>query len=73
MHDQLSVVFDKVISKYQCGFRKSFSAHHCLRKLLEQWKKSIDQGFVFGALLTDLPKLFDCLSHGLLVAKLRKI
>ena len=62
--------FDKVISKYQCEFRKSFSAHHCLRKLLEQWKKSIDQGLVFCALLADLPKAFDCVSHGLLVAKL---
>ena len=62
--------FDKVLSKYQCGFRKGFSAQHCLIKLLEQWKKSIDQGLVFGALLTDLSKAFDCLSHELLVAKL---
>ena len=62
--------YDKVLSKYQCGFRKGFSAQHCLMKLLEQWKKSTDQRLVFGALLTDLSKAFDCLSHELLVAKL---
>ena len=62
--------FDKVPSKYQCGFRKGFSAQHCLIKLLEQWKKSADEGLVFGALLTDLSKAFKCLSHELLVAKL---
>ena len=59
-----------VLSKCRCGFRKGFSAQHCLIKLLEQWKKSIDQGLVFGALLTGLLKAFDCQSHELLVAKL---
>ena len=56
--------------KYQCRFRKGFSAQRCLIKLLEQWKKSTGQGLVFGALLTDLPNRFNCLSHELLVAKL---
>ena len=48
------ILFDKVLSKYQCVFRKGFSAQHCLIKLLEQWKKSIDQGLVFGTFLRDL-------------------
>ena len=42
IYNQVSVFFDKVLSKYQCGFRKRFSAMHCLMKLLEQWKKSTD-------------------------------
>ena len=70
IYNQLSTFFEKVLSKYQCGFRKGFSAQHCLLKLLEQWKESVDQGLVFGALLTDLSKAFDCLSHELLIAKL---
>ena len=70
IYNQLSIFFDKVLPKYQCGFRKGFSAQHCLLKLLEQWKESVDQGLVLGALLTDLSKAFDYLSHELLVAKL---
>ena len=50
IYNQLSVFLDKVFSKYQCVFRKGFSAQQGLIKLLEQWKKSIDQGLVFGAL-----------------------
>lgn len=35
------------------------------------WKSNSDQGKVFGALLTDLSKTFDCLPHYLFLAKLQ--
>ena len=57
-------------SKYQCGFRKGFSSQHCLLSMLEKWKSATDNKKSFGALLTDLSKAFDCLSHELLIAKL---
>ena len=38
--------------------------------MLEKWKSTVDNKKVFGALLTDLSKAFDCLSHDLLIAKL---
>ena len=38
--------------------------------MVEKWKRSIDNGKSFGALLTDLSKAFDCLDHELLIAKL---
>ena len=58
IYKQLSPYFDPILSKQQCGFRKGFNAQH------------LDQGLVFGVLLTDLSKAFDCLSHELLAAKL---
>ena len=37
--------------------------------LIEKRKKSVDNGGAFGALFTNLSKVFDCLSHELLIAK----
>ena len=58
------------MSKQQCGFRKGYSTQQCLLALLEKWKRAVDSGQMFGALLTDLSKAFDCLDHELLTAKL---
>ena len=38
--------------------------------MIEKWKESVRNGRTFGALTTDLSKDFDCLHHGLLIAKL---
>ena len=70
MYEQIEDYFKDILSKYQCGFRKGFNAQHCLMVLIEKWKKSVDKGGEFGAVLTDLSKAFDCLSHELLIAKL---
>ena len=66
---QLSNFMDPFLSKYQCGFRKGYSTQYCLLAMLEKWKSAVDKGKSFGALLTDLSKAFDCLSHELLFAK----
>ena len=70
MLKQISVFFENIFSKNQCGFRKGHSTQQCLLAMLEKWKRSVDSGKAFGALLTDLSKAFDCLDHELLVAKL---
>ena len=59
---------DYYLSKQQCGFRKGYSRQNCL--LPEKWKIAVDKGKCFEALLTDLSKAFDCLSHELLIAEL---
>ena len=46
------------------------SAQHCLVSMLEKWKSTTENKKLFGALLTDLSKAFDCLSHEFLIAKL---
>ena len=70
LYEQLSNYFENIFSKFQCGFRKGFSAEHCLLAMVEKWKINLDKAGVCGALLTDLSKAFDCLSHDLLIAKL---
>ena len=54
MYNQHSVFFDKIFSKYQCGFRKGCKVPHCLINLLEKWRQSRAKDLDFGALLTDL-------------------
>ena len=66
----MSQCFQNIFFEYQCGFRKGFSTQHCLLPMLEKWKRSIDNSKMFGALLPDLSKAFDCLDHELLIAKL---
>ena len=34
--------FDNIFSEYQCGFRKGYSAQHCLLVMIEKWKKVVD-------------------------------
>ena len=58
-------------SRHQCGFRKGYSTLQCLLAMLEKWRSAVDnKKKTFGALLTELPKAFDCLSRELLLVKL---
>ena len=70
MFKQISEYFEPILSKFQCGFRKGYSAQHCLLAMLEKWKSAVANKETFGALLTDFSKAFDCLNHDLLLAKL---
>ena len=70
MYNQLYEYFDNILFPSQCGFRKGYSAQHCLLVMIEKFKEAIDRGYEFGALLTDLSKAFDCINHPLLIAKL---
>ena len=51
--------FDNIFSNQHCGFSKGYSTQHSLLVMLETWKRYVDIGKVFGALLTDLSKAFD--------------
>ena len=58
------------LSPYLFGFRKGHSTEQCLVIMLEEWKKPLDKKGNAGAILTDLSKAFDSLSHDLLIVKL---
>ena len=70
MFQQISKLMELLLSKCQCGFRKGYNTEYYLLALVEKWKWSVDKGSSFGAILADLSKEFDCLSHKLLIAKL---
>ena len=67
---QVIFFIDPLLSSFQCGFRKEFGAQDCLLAMLEHWKSEVDRTQGLGALLMDLSKAFDCLSHELIIAKL---
>ena len=67
---QISNFMESFFSKQQCGFRKGYSTKYWLLSMLEKWKSAVNKRKYFGAHLTDLSKVFDCISHELVLAKL---
>ena len=43
MNNKPSTYFEKTYSKFQCGFRKSFSTQHCLLLMIKNWKHAVDK------------------------------
>ena len=70
MNEQISNYVDKFLSPYLFGYRRGHSTQQCLMTMIEMWRKALDEQKIAGAVLTDLSKAFDCLSHDLLIAKL---
>ena len=65
----IGTFMDNLFKKFQCGFRKCYSAQQCLLVLIEKWSV-VGKDKFFGALLNYLLNVFDCLPHELLIAKL---
>ena len=53
-----------------CGFRDGYSTQRALFRLIEACRSTLDKKDCVGMALMDLSKAYDCLSHGLLIAKL---
>ena len=42
MNKQLSISFEKILLKSQCGFQKSFGTQHYLLMMFEKWKYVVE-------------------------------
>ena len=70
MCDQLLNFVSPLLSNELAAYRKTYSCNNVLVKCVENWRKSLDNNEHVGCILIDLSKAFDCLPHGLLIAKL---
>ena len=68
MQEQIEEYFSDLLWKYQCSFRQGYVIQNCLLAVIEKLRKIRDKKGIF-AVLADLSKAFDCISH-LLKAKL---
>ena len=59
----------KFLSIFISTYGKSYSSNHVLITLIENWKQSLDNQKLVGAVLMDLSKAFDCIPQDLLIAK----
>ena len=67
LYGQIYFYFDKIFSKYQCGFRKGVQTQHVLQAMTEKMKTSRDSKQFCGAIQSNLPKTFDCICYELLL------
>ena len=61
---------NKFLSKYQSGFRKSFSTSSCLTLLTDKINKGFESGKYTGLILIDLQKAFDTIDHEIVLKEM---
>ena len=73
IYNQINQIAENALSIFHCGFRKKYSTQHALIAMIEKVRKIFDKGGTSGALLTDLSKAFDCMTHDHLLEKLHAL
>ena len=68
--NSLSEYVENTLSEFIAAYRKTYSSNNVLLRLIENWKKHLDDKNIVDTVLMDLSKAFDCIPHVLLIAKL---
>ena len=68
--EKIGPFVSQILSKFISAYRQKHSSNNVLLRLLEEWKKHLDNKNFVGAVLMDLSKAFDCIPHDLLIAKM---
>ena len=61
---------NNLFSPFISAYRESYNTQHVLIRLIEEWRKNLDNNDFIRAVLMDLSKVFDCISHDLVIDKL---
>ena len=70
MFEQVIAYSESFLSQYLYGFRKGYNTQQALVRILDKCKSVLENKGLRGAILMGLSKVFDCLNHELLAAKL---
>ena len=70
INDKMEPYINETLSIFISAYRKHYSSSHVLLRLIEEWKRNLDNKKFVGAVLMDLSKAFDCVPHDLLIAKM---
>jgi len=71
MLDLINKYSNEFLSPNVSAYREGYSTQHVLIRLIEECRKNLDDKKVVGGILMDLSKAFDCISHDLIIAKLK--
>ena len=61
---------EKYFRPFLSAYTKNYSSQNILISLIEEWRENLDNNFVVGAVLTDLPKAFGFMQHILFIGNL---
>ena len=64
---------NKIIYKYQFGFRKYYATSLALLEVMDTCYKKIDSNNIALGVFLDLQKAFDTVDHNILLSKLQKL
>ena len=72
-HDQTQEFLskNKILYRFQFGFRKNYSTNTCLGHLTDKITTGFEKGLFTGMTLIDLQKAFDTIDHQILIMKMK--